>query len=111
MGASSLKTRERHADLAVSALFSLSGRRTTRHRREFGMKRSIYVAIAFGFSLGVVATTGAGAIEDVVIVRSVRESRVAATPFCDRSRTGFGNAANEDRFSLCAVVTNNNGIV
>src|SRR5262249_53928042 len=60
---------------------------------------------------GAVASPAQRAVEDVVIVRSVRESRGPATSFCARSRTGFENATNEDRFSLRAVVTTRNGVV
>jgi hypothetical protein len=45
-------------------------------------------------------------VEDVVIVRSLRLSRIAPTDFCAVSRTNFRQAATvEDRYDLKAVAT------
>jgi hypothetical protein len=45
-------------------------------------------------------------VEDVVIVRSLRSSRIAPTNFCAVARTDFRQAATvEDRYDLKAVAT------
>ena len=43
-------------------------------------------------------------VEEIYIVRSVRESRIAPTPFCDRAKTGF-EAFAEDRFTFRSTTT------
>jgi hypothetical protein len=45
------------------------------------------------------------AVEDIVILRSLRLSRVTPTDFCGPSRTGFSEAAAEDRYDFKAVAT------
>jgi hypothetical protein len=45
------------------------------------------------------------AIEEIRVVRSIRLSRVDATGFCPRSRTTFGGAQYEDRYTFAAVTT------
>jgi len=45
------------------------------------------------------------AVEEIVILRSVRLSRVTPTDFCAPSRTGFSGATAEDRYDLKAVAT------
>ncbi len=44
-----------------------------------------------------------GAPESIFVVRSVRESRVAATNFCVESRTGFAKASIEDKYSFRSI--------
>ena len=58
------------------------------------------------------------AVEEIVILRSLRLSRITPTDFCAPSRTGFSQATAEDRFDFKAVatdaasgkVTNANGV-
>ena len=45
------------------------------------------------------------AVEDIVIARSWRESRIAPTAFCTRTTVGFANARSEDRYTFRAVAT------
>jgi hypothetical protein len=45
------------------------------------------------------------AVEDIVILRSLRLSRVTPTGFCGPSRTGFAEATSEDRYDFKAVAT------
>lgn len=45
------------------------------------------------------------AVEDIVILRSLRLSRVTPTEFCAPSRTGFSAATTEDRYDFKAVAT------
>jgi hypothetical protein len=45
------------------------------------------------------------AVEDIVIVRSLRLSRITPTDFCAPSRTGFSEATAEDRHEFKAVAT------
>ena len=45
------------------------------------------------------------AVEDIVILRSLRLSRVTPTDFCAPSRTGFSEATAEDRYDFKAVAT------
>jgi hypothetical protein len=44
-------------------------------------------------------------IEEIYVVRAVRESRVAPTVFCDHKRTGFDRVLFEDRFSFRSIET------
>ena len=44
-------------------------------------------------------------VEDIVILRSLRLSRIAPTGFCAASRTGFTEATMEDRYDFKAVAT------
>jgi hypothetical protein len=44
-------------------------------------------------------------VEDIVILRSLRLSRIAPTGFCAASRTGFTEATIEDRYDFKAVAT------
>ena len=47
-----------------------------------------------------------GGVEDIYIVRSVRESRTFATNFCDPAKTGFSaDAGAEDKFTLHSTAT------
>ena len=51
-------------------------------------------------------TTGAGAVEpveEIYVARSLRESREAPSAFCAASRTGFGEARTEDRYTFWSV--------
>jgi hypothetical protein len=48
---------------------------------------------------------GDAAVEDIVILRSLRLSRVTPTDFCAPSRTGFSEATSEDRYEFKAVAT------
>jgi len=50
------------------------------------------------------AAGGAGGVEDIYVVRSVRESRAPAGEFCSAAKTGFA-ATLEDRYAFRAVVT------
>lgn len=45
------------------------------------------------------------AVEDIVILRSLRLSRITPTDFCAPSRTGFSPATSEDRHDFKAVTT------
>ena len=45
------------------------------------------------------------AVEDIIILRSLRLSRLAPTEFCGPSRTGFSEATAEDRYDFKAVAT------
>ena len=45
------------------------------------------------------------AVEDIVILRSLRLSRITPTDFCAPSRTGFSQARSEDRYDFRAVAT------
>jgi hypothetical protein len=45
------------------------------------------------------------AVEDIVILRSLRLSRITPTDFCAPSRTGFSEAIAEDRYDFKAVAT------
>jgi hypothetical protein len=47
---------------------------------------------------------GAPGVEDIYILRSLREERSVPGPFCDAKKTGF-TAAVQDRYSFKAVVT------
>ena len=47
----------------------------------------------------------ADSAEDIVILRSLRLSRVTPTDFCAPSRTGFSAATAEDRYDFKAVAT------
>ena len=50
--------------------------------------------------------------ETIIVARSVRESRVAPTAFCDEARIGFANAEREDRLAFRSVaVRANDGVV
>jgi hypothetical protein len=46
------------------------------------------------------------ALDEIYVARSVRLSRVPATPFCDKSNTEVNRADNEDRYIFRAVTTN-----
>jgi hypothetical protein len=47
----------------------------------------------------------AAPVEDIVIARSWRESRVPPTAFCSRPTVGFGAALYEDRHTFRSVIT------
>ena len=51
------------------------------------------------------AVSGSGAIEDIYVLRSLREQRAAPTEFCAESKIGF-QAKLEDRYVWKAVLTN-----
>lgn len=44
-------------------------------------------------------------VEDIVVLRSLRLSRISPTGFCAPSRTGFSEATSEDRYDFKAVAT------
>jgi hypothetical protein len=44
-------------------------------------------------------------VEEIIIARSWRESRVAPTAYCGESRTHFGNVLFEDRYTFYSVQT------
>ena len=44
-------------------------------------------------------------VEEMYVVRSVRESRVPPTEFCDASRTGFKSDFFEDQYTLRSIAT------
>lgn len=46
-----------------------------------------------------------GSVEDIYIARSLRESRIAPTEFCAQTRTGFGRATIEDRYTFRSTAT------
>jgi hypothetical protein len=45
------------------------------------------------------------AVEEIVILRSLRLSRTTPTEFCAPSHTGFPQATSEDRYDFRAVAT------
>jgi hypothetical protein len=45
-------------------------------------------------------------VEDIYVVRSVRQSRMAPTSFCDAAKIGFPGANNEDQYILRSMTTN-----
>lgn len=61
------------------------------------------------FALALTATTSAfqtqPSVEDIYVVRSMRESQVTPTEFCRQSRTGFGDANREDVYSFRSTIT------
>jgi hypothetical protein len=44
-------------------------------------------------------------VEDIYVVRSVRQSRIPATKFCDQARTGFENLRSEDEYVFRSIST------
>jgi len=44
-----------------------------------------------------------GPVEEIYVARSLREARDEPTSFCAPSRTGFGEARTEDRYSFWSV--------
>jgi hypothetical protein len=44
-------------------------------------------------------------VEDIYIARSFRESRDKPTDYCSQSRTGFGDATSEDRYTFRSIST------
>lgn len=44
-------------------------------------------------------------VEEIYIARSIRESRVWPTAFCEKARTGFDNAIAEDQFTFQSTAT------
>jgi hypothetical protein len=59
----------------------------------------------------VAAQQGTG-IESISVARSVRESRMPATEFCQQSRVGFANANIEDRYTFRSVsIRGSDGLV
>jgi hypothetical protein len=44
-------------------------------------------------------------VEDIYVVRSVRQSRVTPTTFCDAANTGFANAMAEDQYLFRSTAT------
>jgi hypothetical protein len=44
-------------------------------------------------------------LEEIYIARSVRESRIAPTEFCAQTRSGFGDAQFEDRYTFRSTAT------
>jgi len=44
-------------------------------------------------------------LEDIYIVRSLREARAAPTDFCGKARTGFANATYEDHYTIRSTTT------
>jgi len=51
------------------------------------------------------STAANAEVEDIVILRSLRLSRIAPTGFCAPARTGFSAATIEDRYDFKAVAT------
>src|SRR5262249_33345685 len=47
-------------------------------------------------------------IEEIYIVRSVRESRIAPTAFCDKTKTGFDKSFAEDQYEFRSTTTRAN---
>ena len=47
----------------------------------------------------------AGRVEHIYIARSIRESRIAPTDFCTKTRTGFGSQIYEDQFTMQSTAT------
>jgi hypothetical protein len=50
-------------------------------------------------------TTQAPQLEEIYVARSVRESRVAPTEFCDASKIGFKADSFEDQYTLRSIAT------
>jgi hypothetical protein len=44
-------------------------------------------------------------VEEIYIARSFRESRDKPTDYCSQSRTGFGDATSEDRYTFRSIST------
>jgi hypothetical protein len=53
--------------------------------------------------------TQAAQLEEIYVARSVRESRVAPTEFCDASKIGFKADSFEDRYTLRSIATASDG--
>lgn len=51
------------------------------------------------------SSTAGSPVEEIYVARAVRESRGSPTAFCADSRTGFGRALFEDRFTFRSVQT------
>ena len=51
------------------------------------------------------STAANAEVEDIVILRSLRLSRIAPTGFCAPARAGFSAATIEDRYDFKAVAT------
>ncbi len=45
------------------------------------------------------------AVEEIYVVRSVRESRIAPTAFCDHAKTGFDASFAEDQYEFRSTTT------
>jgi hypothetical protein len=72
--------------------------------KRWGVSKWIAVALSGVAANGMnAAAEQADAKESIYVVRSIRESRVAATDFCAESRTGFTNATFEDRYIFRSI--------
>jgi hypothetical protein len=72
-------------------------------------RRFAAVSLVLGLLSPPVSAQGppAGDVENIVVVRLLRLSRIAPTEFCAAGRTAFTQAATiEDRYELRAVATN-----
>jgi hypothetical protein len=71
-------------------------------------RRYAVFALALGLlssSVGAQSQRTDAGVEEIVILRSLRLSRIAPTDFCAASRTGFAQATIEDRYDFKAVAT------
>jgi hypothetical protein len=100
----------------INVLYNLIGRiglpfwRSRLLKRELDMKATHVGLIALAGMIAFVDQSPAQSSqpEEIYIVRSVRESRVAPTEFCTKEKTGF-SAATEDQFSLRSTATGPGG--
>jgi hypothetical protein len=84
--------------------------------RRFSLASVVALALLSG-AVGAQGLRSDAGVEDIVILRSLRLSRIAPTDFCAASRTGFTEATIEERYDFKAVatdaasgrVTNDNG--
>jgi hypothetical protein len=65
---------------------------------------SKFALIAFAFVPAAATPQTTRSVEDIIIARSLRTSRVMPTEFCAERKVGFGQTMNEDRFTFHAVV-------
>ncbi|HWC99536.1 MAG TPA: hypothetical protein VG456_22405 [Candidatus Sulfopaludibacter sp.] len=71
-----------------------------------GFKTATVIGLALlSTPLGAQRPHSDAGVEDIVIVRSVRLSRIAPSAFCAASHTKFSEATMEDRYDFKAVAT------
>ncbi len=69
------------------------------------MKHRIIMRAAAVFFIGGQAIAQAVNVEEIYVVRSVREARITPTEFCAKARTGMEHATLEDQFTFRSVAT------
>jgi hypothetical protein len=67
--------------------------------------RSIAALILAVLSSSPLVAQSRALVEEIVVLRSLRLSRITPTDFCAPSRTGFAAATQEDRYEFRAVAT------